>query len=343
MLTIVSILPRKRFQVLGIHVPNELKFVFESVQTEDEIISACKGADILFVPPAYPPITARVLEKIPSIRMIQSSGSGYDQIDVEAAARLSIPVANVPNQNTTTVAEFTIALLIALQRQVVLSDTEIKAGHYSRIREQFFESGLKEVRDTQLGLVGFGAIGRQVAKIAGLLGATVSYYDIYRAPEQLEMEFQAKYKIIDELLASSDVISLHLPLTAETKRFIGRKELCRMRAGAFLINTSRGEVVDQNALAEMLESGHIGGAAIDTLSPEPPPPEHSLLNLSEGARKKLLLTPHIAGIATGAFTRLLNSAIANMLRVEAGKAPENVVNGVVIARTCTENRVYTKA
>lgn len=329
---VLSFMPLSRFQAAEVTLPPDLKFIFENALAEDEIIEACRGADFLFLPAAYPLITRRVLQNIPSVRMIQSAGVGYDKVDVQSAAQLGIPVANSPGENSVTVAEFTVALLIALQRQIFLADREIKAGNYGVVREQFFRSGLKEVKDTRLGLVGLGAIGREVARLTSLLGARVSYFDVQRADERLEDELQISYMPFDQLIGSSDAVSLHVPLTRETRGLIGRREFDRMRPGTLLINTSRGEVVDQQALAEALDSGRLDGAAIDTVSPEPPPPDHPLLKLSPAGRDRLLITPHIAGITKGAFNRLLRGALANILRVAAGGNPLNVVNGVLQAR-----------
>jgi phosphoglycerate dehydrogenase-like enzyme len=329
---VLSILPLNRFQAAEVALPPDLNFIFKNALEEDEIIAVCSGADFLFLPAVYPLITRRVLENIPSVCMIQSAGAGYDKVDVRSAARLGIPVANSPGENSVTVAEFTLALLIALQRLIVTADREIKAGNYAPLREQFFQSGLKEVKDTRLGLVGLGAIGKQVAKLTGLLGARVSYYDVRRADKRLEEELRITYMPFDQLIGSCDAISLHVPLTGATKGLIGRREFDRMRPGTLLINTSRGEVVDQQALAEALDGERLDGAAIDTVSPEPPPPDHPLLNLSPTGRDRLLITPHIAGITKGAFNRMLRGALANILRVAAGANPLNVVNGISEAR-----------
>ena len=329
---VISIMPRERFQETGISLPPELNFQFVDGRGEDEIIEACRGADFLLLPAVFPVVNARILEKIPSIRMIQSAGTGYDKIDVESAALFHIPVANSPGENARTVAEFTVALLIALQRQITLSDREIKAGNYGTIRERLFREGIGELRDSLVGIIGLGAIGREVAKATGFFGARVSYYDPVRRGQSVEAALQVAYKSLDEILASSEVISLHVPLSDGTRALIGRRELRKMRQGAFLINTSRGEVVDQEALAEALETGRIGGAAIDTVSPEPPPSSHPLLNLSPAARDRLLITPHIGGTTRGAFRRMLQDAVANILRVAGGEAPRNVVNGVPRAR-----------
>ena len=165
-------------------MPEALDFRFDEVLTEKEIVSACQGADFLLTPAAYPDITSRIIENIPSVRMIQTAGTGYNRIDIQSAARLGIPVANSPGRNVTTVAEFTIALLIALQRHLVVSDREIKAGQYTRAREHFFKSGSREVSEARIGIIGFGEIGRKVAQLVLSLGASVIYYDVERLPER---------------------------------------------------------------------------------------------------------------------------------------------------------------
>ena len=329
---VVSITRLERFRVAGVELLPDWDFYFQTGLTEDEIITACRGADFLLVPATYPPITARILENIPSVCLVQSDGAGYNQIDVAAAARLGLPVANAPGENATTVAEFTIGLIIALQRHIVISDREIKAGNYHRLREQLLAAGQKEISDIELGLVGLGAIGRQVARLAGIMGVKVSYYDAYRLSGSIESELAVIYKPLDELLATSDVISLHLPLNENTRGLISSREFRLMPPGTIFINTARGELVDQAALAEALESSHLGGAAIDTLAPEPPPPDHPLLRLSPGASERVLLTPHLAGVTRGAFKRMLRTALTNMVRVFAGEAPLHVVNGILDAR-----------
>jgi phosphoglycerate dehydrogenase-like enzyme len=329
---VISIMPLERFQESGISLPPDLDFQFVKARGEDEIIEACRGADFLLLPAVFPVINARILEKIPSIRMIQSAGTGYDKIDVEKAALFHIPVANSPGDNALTVAEFTVALFISLQRRIMLSDREIKAGNYGTIRESLFREGIGELRDTRVGLIGLGAIGREVARTIGLFRARLSYYDPVRVSQRVESELELVYKPFDEIIASGEVISLHVPLSDGTRGLIGKRELRMMRPGAFLINTSRGEVVDQRALAEALEAGRIGGAAIDTVSPEPPPSSHPLLNLTPSARDRLLITPHIGGTTRGAFRRMLQDAVTNIQRVAGGEAPGNVVNGVPQAR-----------
>jgi phosphoglycerate dehydrogenase-like enzyme len=329
---VFSILPLKRFEEAGVVLPEALDFRFDEVLTEKEIVSACQGADFLLTPAAYPEITSRIIENIPTVRMIQTSGTGYNRIDIQTAARLGIPVANSPGRNVTTVAEFTLAIIIALQRHLVVSDREIKAGRYTHAREHFFESGSREVSEAKIGIIGFGEIGRKVAQLALSLGASVSYYDVERAPEKLENELGVTFRPLDDLLAICDVISLHVPLTDRTRGMLGSREFRLMPAGVLFINTSRGEIVDQKALAGALEAGHLGGAALDTVYPEPLPPDDRLLRLSPSARDRLLLTPHIAGMTRGAMHRMLTGAIENILRAASGQPPQNVVNDVLKLR-----------
>ena len=332
MLNVLSILPEIRFTKACVKVPAELTLHFEDVRREQDIIGACRGMDFLFVPAAYPPVTANVLNHIPSVRMIQSAGAGYDQVDVESAAALGIPVANSPGHNTGTVAELTVAMLIALQRRMLQADREIKAGRYQAMRESLFKIGLPELGETTLGLIGLGAVGRKVAQVTNLLGASVMYYDVKRPSAAEEQELEVQYKPLHELLACCGAISLHAPLTATTRGLIGAAELARMPMGAYVVNTARGELIDPRALAEALESGHIAGAALDTLAPEPPPNNHPLLNLSSATRERLLLTPHIAGTTQGAFHRMLTGALNNLQTVAAGGPPRHVVNGIFKAR-----------
>ncbi len=330
---VVSYLPDAILARHSVEVPQGWDYVFEKYQGEEELIEACRDADFLLVTAAGPPITAHVIQNIPSVRLLQVFGAGFDKIDTVAARDLNLPVANTPGQNATTVAEFTIGAIIALQRKIFLGNREVKAGNYVDIERHFIRTGLQEVRESRIGLMGLGVIGRQVARLANFMGATVSYYDPYRADKQVEEELQVTYLPYKELLQSNEIISLHVPLNDDTRGLITRKELELMQADAILINTARGEIVDQGALAEALEDGLVGGAAVDHFFPDPPPSEHPLLNLTEKAQDKLIVSPHIAGVTAGSFSRMLKKAQENIHRVAAGDAPEFVVNGIGQARS----------
>jgi len=335
---VACLLPRERFDKTGVRIPEGWEFIFVDCDSERDIVESCEKADFILVRPTYPPITSAIIKTIPSVVLIQTTGAGFDNVDVRAAAALNLPVANLPGKNANAVAAFTLSALVVLQRQMVLADREIKAGNYRGVKEKLMKVGQREISGTKLGLVGLGAIGKQVAYYASAQGAYVSYYKPQRADKEIERRFRLTYmSSLERMLSSNEVVSLHLPLNDSTRGLIGKKEMGLMQPGSFLINTSRGGIVGQWALAEALENGHLGGAALDTLDPEPPPPEHPLLGLSDAAKDKLLLTPHIAGVTAEGLKTMLEQAIDNMKRVAYGGKPENVVNEVSEARKYRQN------
>ncbi len=329
MAKLVSAMPQWRFDAAKVEIPAQWDVSFVNPANAADLIAACQQAACLLVPASFPVINADTLQHISQLKLIQTVGAGYDLIDVTAAAGLGVPVANVPGANANSVAEFTVGVIIALQRQLLVTDRETKAGQYSTVRQAVFRAGLKEIAGSVIGLVGLGAIGRQTARILRLLGATVYYYSRSGQSRELEAELGIAYKPLAALLSQSDIVSVHVPLTEETRHMLGRYELGLLPPDSLLINTARGEVVDQQALAEMLAKGNIAGAAIDVVAPEPPPATHPLLNLPPAARDRLLITPHIAGVTLGSFRNMLTLALDNIDRVLHGEWPRNVVNGVV--------------
>ncbi|SMC92614.1 2-hydroxyacid dehydrogenase [Sporomusa malonica] len=326
MAIVISAMPKWRFDASQVALPEDWDIRFINPSTDEELILACKEADYLLVPASTPEINANVLRNMTHIKLIQSVGAGFDRIDTQTAATLKIPVANVPGKNAKSVAEFTIGLMIALQRQILVADREIKAGRYQEIRKILFKQGLSDIEGSKVGLIGLGSISQHVAKILNVLGASVSYYTVRKKLPATEAQLQVSYKSLEALLAESDIVSLHVPLDDTTRGLIGHRELELMSPGSLLINTARGEVVDQTALAHMLETGRIGGAAIDVFAPEPPGPENPLLNLSPAARERLVVTPHIAGVTVGAMRKMLQASLENIARAISGQPPVNIVN-----------------
>ncbi len=325
---IASVMPKWRFEAAKIDIPNGWHINFINSTSHEELIASCQEATCLLVPAAIQNINIDVLQKISNIKLIQSAGAGYDGIDIKAARRLGIQVANVPGQNAHTVAEYTIGMMIALQRSLVIADQKTKEGDYIKIRKQLFRQGLTEIAGSSIGLIGVGLIGSEVAKILVYLGASVSYYSRTRKNTDLEAELGIYYKPLELLLSESDVVSIHIPLTDETRGIIGQEEFKQMKPGCLLINTARGGIVDQTALAAALENGQIAGAAVDVMAPEPPEATHPLLNLSPGARDRLLITPHIAGVTVSSFQMMLGKALDNIQRVLDGEQPGNIVNSL---------------
>jgi phosphoglycerate dehydrogenase-like enzyme len=323
---VVMFLPAARVAATGVPLPPDWRIRHLETADESEIIADCRDADAILSVGAVAQITARIIDACEHLKFIQCLGAGFNQVDLPAAEARRIPVANSPGQNATTVAEFTIGCIIAVQRRLVESDAAIKAGRYTAFRSEVLDEGLREIAGSRLGLIGLGNIGRAVARIAGSLGASVCYHSPQRQPTIIEREFNATYLSLDRLLAECDIVSLHVPLDGTTRGMIGTRELASMKKGGILVNTSRGAVVDQHALAGALENGRPAGAAIDTFDPEPPGAGHPLLSLSPAASRRLLATPHIAGLTAPSFRRLFAASVANVERVLSGQPPENQVN-----------------
>lgn len=265
-------------------------------------------------------IDASLCEKMAKARLIQQPSTGYDHIDVAACARRGIPVANIGGANSISVAEHTIMLALMLLKRAVYAHQKLVGGLWTQGE---LMNTIGEIYGKTWGILGMGRIGREVAARALAFGAKVVYYDVVRKEEAEKMGVE--YRPFNRLLAESDVLSVHVPLTEKTRGMIGERELRMMRPNAVLINVSRGEIVDEEALARAIREGWIAGAAVDVFSVEPPPPDHPLL---QAAREgfNVIVTPHIAGATNEARMRIINASLENVLRALAGQRPENVVN-----------------
>ena len=238
-----------------------------------------------------------------------------------ALTRLGIPVANVAGGSNSAVAEYAVTTASMLLRRFAWADAEIKAGNYAKFRARMIADNLAGIEGLLVGLVGFGTIGRAVAQAFQRMGAKVCFFDPAPADAALAASLDARPMSLDELLATSDVVSLHVPLLPATQNLIGAAQLARMKPGAMLIQGSRGGIVDEAALAASLTSGHLGGAAVDVYSTEPPAADNPLLKLSGEAASRLLLTPHIAGVTRQSSAILFRSAWQNVERVLVQKQP----------------------
>jgi len=243
------------------------------------LVAALAGVDAALV--ANEPLTADVLERAPSLRVIVRTGVGYDSVDVEAATRLGITVSNLPGINANAVAEYTLGLLLAAARRLVQSATGVAAGGWPR------EDG-QELRGATLGLVGFGAAARAVVPLAQAFGMTVVCSS--GVPEELRRDTGVRFVELTELLETSDYVSLHTALTPRTRGLIDAAALARMRPSAVLVNTARGGVVDEVALAEAVRSGTIAGAALDVVRSEPLPADSPLRGVDG-----IVVYSHMAG------------------------------------------------
>ena len=261
---------------------------------EEELVELVRGCWGLIV--GVDPVTAAVLDAGP-LRVVVRFGSGTDNVDLEAAGRRGVRVATTPGANARSVAELTIGLLLALARHLVVHDREIRSGSWSR------HTGI-ELAGRRLGVVGYGAVGRQVAGIAGALGMEVV------ATDPAVRDAEVPLVDLETMLASSDAVTLHVPLADDTRAMIGATQLDRMRPQALLVNTSRGGLVDEQALAQALAAGRLGGAAFDTFEREPPEASPLL------ALDNFIASPH-AGAATMEAAR--RTGVAAVRELLAGR------------------------
>ncbi|MCS5693139.1 D-2-hydroxyacid dehydrogenase [Cyanobium sp. FGCU-6] len=257
-------------------------------------------------------LDAELLSAAPRLRGIAVLATGHDVVDGAAARRRGLPVCNVPEYGTVSVAQAVFALLLELTNHTGSLAAAVRQGRWSACPDFcFWEEPLLELAGLTFGVVGHGRIGAAVARIARAFGMEVLSHRRHPQPGDVDL---------DTLLAGSDVVSLHCPLTPQTLALIDADRLARMRPGALLLNTSRGALVEENALLEALRSGHLGGAGLDVLGVEPPAVDHPLLHAP-----RCLITPHVAWASRAARRRLIDATAANVAALLAG-SPIHVVN-----------------
>ncbi|NLI90078.1 MAG: D-2-hydroxyacid dehydrogenase [Epulopiscium sp.] len=284
---------------------------------EDKISERIKDAEIIFTNKT--PLTKETLEQEPNLKYVGVLATGYNVVDVDAAKELGIIVTNIPTYGTTAVAQMTTALLLEMCHHVGEHSEEVRNGGWTNnVDWCFWNHPLIELAGKNAGVIGFGRIGQNFAKIAEALGMNILAYDEY-PNKDLESD-TVKYVTLDELLAEADVISLHCPLFESTEGIINKDSIAKMKDGVMIVNTSRGPLIVEEDLAEALNSGKVAGAALDVLSVEPPTMDNPLMTA-----KNCIITPHIAWAPTESRARLMDIAVDNLEKFIAG-SPINVVN-----------------
>jgi phosphoglycerate dehydrogenase-like enzyme len=273
-----------------------------------------REAAALVIPAVGPKLEPALFEGT-SLKLVQVTGAGLDRLDVGALTRFGIPVANVPGGSNGALAEYTVTAASVLLRRFAFADDEIKRGNYAGFRARLVADNLAGLDGLLVGVVGLGTIGLVVAKAFAQANCRICYHDPAPADPQAAQAIGAQPLPLAELLQRADVVTLHVPLMAATAGLIGAAQLASMKKGAILIQASRGGVVDEAALADALRAGHLGGAAVDVYSIEPPPPDNPLLTLVGEPAQRLLLTPHIAGVTRQSAAFLFRSAWDNVERV----------------------------
>lgn len=281
-----------------------------AVVPEDRLLQLVADCDAAIA--GTDPFSARVLSAAPHLKIVARTGVGYDAVDVAAATRLGIVVTNAPGSNAVSVAEHTIGLLWALLRHAMPLHNGLVAGRWQRIIGH-------ELAGKTLGIVGLGNVGKQVAVRARAFAMPVIATDPVR-DEHFAAQHGVRYAPLDELLRTADVVTLHAPLDATTHHLINRTTLALMQPTAYLINTARGGIVDEDALIEALQTRRIAGAALDVFAEEP------LRHTRFAALDNVVLSPHVAGLTTEAIERMALSAVESTLALLNGQRPAGLVN-----------------
>jgi phosphoglycerate dehydrogenase-like enzyme len=316
---VLCLRPRADFERAGALPPSSIAVSY--AKPDDAGLAALLVRSRALVIPAVGPKLPPQLFDGASLALVQVTGAGVDRVDAAAMKKLGIPVANVPGGSNAAVAEYVVTAASLLLRRFAWADAEVRGGNYAAFRARMLADNLAGLEGLTVGLIGMGTIGAAVARAFERAGCSIVYFD--PAPRDAP---GARPASLAELLAVADVVSVHVPLAPETTALVGEKELAAMKPGAILIQASRGGVVDEAALARSLAQGRLGGAAVDVYSTEPPAADHPLLRLEGETARKLLLTPHIAGVTRQSSALLFRSAWTNVERVLVmGEPPLNRV------------------
>jgi phosphoglycerate dehydrogenase-like enzyme len=318
-LDVLCLRPESDFQRAGASPPAALRIAYRAPDDPD-VPDLMKQARALVIPAVGPKLSASLFEDSP-IKFVQVTGAGLDRLDLAALKRLSISVANVPGGSNSAVAEYVVTAASVLVRRFAWADSEIRAGNYREFRARMVADNLAGLDSLVAGIVGLGVIGLAVAEAFHKRGCQICYHD--PAPRDLHAaaSLSAKSVSLDQLWKASDVITLHVPLLPTTTGLVGERQLASMKPGAILIQASRGGIVDEAALAHSLQSGHLGGAAIDVYSDEPPSLNNPFFQLKGEAARRILFTPHIAGVTRQSAAFLFRAAWRNIERVLIENVP----------------------
>ena len=292
-----------------------------------EAAAANPDAEILF----SDPITdcgREVIDRLPNLKLIQSEGVAFNRIDLEAARNRGIFVCNNKGCNAASVAEHTVMLMLMALRHGIVGHNALRAGRQMEVKEAVMTSSAPELGEQTVGLVGFGDIAQATARRLAPFGCKLCYYTLHRRPPEVEADFGVTYLPLEELAAACDILSLHCAVNDQTRHIVNVDLIARMKPGVMLVNTARGELIDDLAVRQALISGQIGSIAVDTLAPEPTPADHPLVDLPPEAADRAVYSPHLGGNTGGSFRRAHANMWNNARLVLAGQRPNFIVNGL---------------
>ena len=282
--------------------------------SQSEQIELCKDADAIIS--SY--VTVDVLKECPKVKIIQTLSAGFDRLDAGTIGEMGIPIANNGGANSIAVSEQTIALMIGVSKKTMLHwDMAVRQRRW---RGDLGSLPMFEITDKTVGIVGLGRVGKQVAKRLKGFDTRTIFYDTENIPAETQSELNAEPVAFDYLLRESDIVTLHVPLNRQTRAMISHSELAAMKPTAYLINASRGPVVDEKALYQALQAGQIAGAGLDVLEEEPTPADNPLIELDN-----VVITPHMAAASYETDLRASDFAYSNVRRVLAGEPPQSLI------------------
>jgi len=307
----VDMLPVAMRELMAAQKPEGLDLLFVDTSEEEERVAKVRDADYVLC--SWTPVSGKLIESASRLKFIQKYGIGVDKIDLSAAAARSIPVCIAAGVNAVAVAETAITLMLAVYKRLCVAHNSLRAGHWLKWE---LRTGCYELWQKTVGLIGGGAIGRAVAKrLSHGFECQVLYHDLFRLSQETEASVGMTYTSMEELLRRSDIVSLHVPLTPETRSMMNAKAFSLMKPTAVLINTARGAVVDEPALIDALQKKRIASAGLDVFAKEPPDLDNPLLQMDN-----VVVMPHNGGGTVDTMKRVIGHSFENILRVERGES-----------------------
>ena len=291
--------------------PDEFDVEFLDLNDADAVAATLPRVDALICLS----LTTEQCRMLDRCKLVMHNGVGYDAIDIETLAEMGIPVAVTPVMTPEGVAEHALMLILALSKQLPAVQQSMKSGEWNMLG---WREGSHNLSYKTLGIIGVGRIGKRIAHLAHAFGCRILYTDIVEAPEELAQAYGLERVERDVLIAQADIITLHVPLTDQTRSMFGAEEFASMKPGAIFINTSRGPTYDLEALVDSVESGHLFGAGVDVFDPEPPPGDHRVFSVMN-----IITTPHISSGTVERQYAINRAQFANAQRVFAGREPND--------------------
>ncbi|MBS7525395.1 2-hydroxyacid dehydrogenase [Fusibacter paucivorans] len=313
-IALIGIFPSGTYEMFDEMIPKDL-FEIEIIDTQEKY-EALTDAEIMVL--RLFKITKADIERNQNLKLIQKWGAGYDTVDIEAAGKQGVYVANSPGANAYAVSEIAILQILAVYRNLIIQDEAMRKGEWTKT---VYVDRSYCILNKVVGLVGCGNIGKDVAKRVQAFGATVQYYDMYRMSQEEEAKLGMTYVEMDELFKTSDIISLHLPLNEHTKHIVNRDKLALMKNTAIIINTSRGGIIKEDDLIEALEKNQILGAGLDCIENEPVQASDPILSAPN-----VTLTPHIGGTSADLLVHMVPLMVNNIIAFGRGNEVNYVVN-----------------